>query len=260
MADSMAKRWRGRAAAQKPMQGAAGFFVAFAGIALLATGAVAVFVSDNTTGTAALVAAGLALVVIATFGDRIESLEGAGLKLQLAAASQFAAATEAEAAGDVDKAARLRADGRALLETARSIASEYSTIRATEESGWERTARMDDLVRQASPLAKGASPTAVRQLFDSGDEGSRVVALGMMATDPALADIDAIQDAIRFSKSAFEQFHALRAAEALAHRHPETPGLDAIRAAVEEALASRRLGKDASRRHVAQQFLSRLQP
>ncbi|RBY97968.1 hypothetical protein DQ237_03485 [Blastococcus sp. TF02-8] len=237
--------------------------LAAAGVALLVTGAVAVFVSTNATGTGALIAAGLVLVAIASFGDRIETMEGAGLKIQLqqAAASQLEAATQAEAAGDLQGAQRLRGEAARLLEAARTVATRYETIRASQASSWRRTEELDALVRQESRALSTAfsSPEAVRGLFRAGDDGYRIVALGMMYADPALADPGTVAEAITSSRSAFEQYYALRAAEALAEQKPAPPGTDTLRDAVRSALASEQLRQpDSDRGEVARRVLQLL--
>lgn len=201
----------------------------------MATGAVAVFVSTNTTGTAALIAAGVVLVAIATYGDRIETVEAAGVKVAL---SKLAAADRAEAAGDVATADRLRGEAADLLEEARSLATRYKTIRATKASSWERTAQLEALLRQSHALAATYSPKAVRELFRSGDEGNRIIALGMMTANPDLADAEVVAQAVSNSRTAFEQYHALKAAETLANLRPRAEGMALVREALQQMLSS----------------------
>jgi hypothetical protein len=61
---------------------------AVVGLAALAAGAVAVFATADGTGSAALVAAGVALLALAILGERIESLDTPGVKLKLYQASR----------------------------------------------------------------------------------------------------------------------------------------------------------------------------
>jgi hypothetical protein len=233
------------------------------GASLLVAGAVAVFVSTNATGTAALIAAGVALIAVAAYGDRIESVEAAGMKFQLtqAAASQLAAADKAEAEGNLDQATRLRSEAARLLEAAQSAATSYEQIRATRASSWERTAQLESLVNQQARDLASAFPTpeVVRELFASGKEGNRVLAIVMMHVAPELASSDAIAEAITAPRTAFEQYHALVAAEALANFSPSPVGLDDVRRAVEAALATGRLDAwDSDRGQVARRVLSKL--
>ena len=57
--------------------------VAIAGVGLLVAGGIAVFVTDNGTGSAALVSLGAALLLAAGLWDRLESFEFAGAKMQM---------------------------------------------------------------------------------------------------------------------------------------------------------------------------------
>lgn len=70
------------------------------GAAAFVAGGVAVFVTDNGTGSGALVAAGVALGALALFGDRISSFGVAGAQVNLVQASQeLQAAADRAAAG-----------------------------------------------------------------------------------------------------------------------------------------------------------------
>jgi hypothetical protein len=97
----------------------AGYAGAAVGLATLAAGAVAVFVSNNEAGAAALVAAGTVLTGLVVLGDRLESLEYGGMKLQLLAADKFKAAEAAELIGDPVLAETLREEAQALIDQAR---------------------------------------------------------------------------------------------------------------------------------------------
>ena len=59
-------------------------------------------------------------------------------------------------------------------------------------------------------------PEAVRALFWDGDDGQRVSALGLMQGRIDLADVGAVVEAIADPRSAFEQYHGLKLAMALA--------------------------------------------
>src|SRR5580765_5434009 len=91
--------------------------VAITGLALLAAGCVAVFVTDNGTGSASLVSIGGVLLVAAGVWDRLETFEFGGAKWQLRIVERLSdRAAEAEARGDTAAAATLREEARALLE------------------------------------------------------------------------------------------------------------------------------------------------
>jgi len=183
------------------------------GAGSFAAGILAVFVSENGTGTGVLIAFGGAVVVLALLGNRIESLEFGGTKLRLraAAAERFALAEESEQRGDVAEADRLRAEARALLDTAGPIAADYRSTRGSMRAGPDRTRAMEEVVAQARRLAAEQTFDTVevgRWLREGSDE-ERITALGMMQAKPELRDFDAMLAAIEDSHSAFEQYHAM---------------------------------------------------
>lgn len=120
--------------------------IAVVGALVLAIGAVAVFRTTNGNGSAALVAAGLALIVLAVLTERLQSIEAAGLKLQLSTAMAEAEAEDAEQAaehaddaGKPDEAQRLRSQADALRRTARITGAAYEGLRARQRPGWDHT-------------------------------------------------------------------------------------------------------------------------
>ena len=68
------------------------------GVTAFTTGAVAVFVTENGTGAAALLAIGAGFMVIAVLGDRVQSVELGGVNLTIRdlARETYALAREAE--------------------------------------------------------------------------------------------------------------------------------------------------------------------
>ena len=94
------------------------------------------------------------------------------------------------------------------------MGSRYERLRTTEPSGWDRTSRMEDMLREVRALdtdALGASDVAA--IFSTGSDGNRIVALALVEGNPRLATADVLIDAIVDTRSAFEQYHALLAAE-----------------------------------------------
>ncbi len=89
---------------------------------------------------------------------------------------------------------------------------------APDQSGWDRTREMGRVVRRAGDLARSGRLTAekVQSLWASGHDGRRVMALGAIDARPELASLDIIVSGIVESRSAFEQYHALKAGLALA--------------------------------------------
>jgi hypothetical protein len=184
------------------------------GTVVLGTGATAVFASNNSGGSAALIGAGVALIVVAYLSNRITSLEAGGVKLQLAA-EKLVAADKAEASGDQTAARLLRREAAMLLGAAASTAASFEELKSTEPPSWERTRQLAAVVEpQGEALA--AIPSldveTVSDLFNAGGEGNRVLALIIMQHRPALANLPQVLTAIESAESGFEQFHALKVA------------------------------------------------
>jgi hypothetical protein len=108
------------------------------GVAVFAAGVVAVFVTENGTGTAALLAIGAAFMVIAVLGDRVQSVELGGVNLTIRdlARQTHALAREAERRGDDESAAGLRTVASELEALARS----YRRLRASMRAGHDARA------------------------------------------------------------------------------------------------------------------------
>ncbi len=71
---------------------------------------------------------------------------------------------------------------------------------------------MTEIVAQARALRDSVAATDVVDLFLTGNEGARVVALGLVEAEPTADFFELVLDGISASRSAFEQFHALTAA------------------------------------------------
>jgi hypothetical protein len=227
----------------------------FFGLGVVATGAAAVFQTENGAGSASLVAAGVALVVLGVLLERLESLEAAGVKLQLRKAQREEeaqikqqAANLADQRGDSSKAEVLQLQAEELQREAHLMGAAYEGLRRQMSSGPQRTAEFSRLMTQASRLASVSSPDEVRGIFESGD-GGRVIALRLMAEDSANADAFLVKDAILNSRSAFEQYQALRVARALVRDNPDgqvtADVLQAVRQGVEGGQIRRRTDRHA---------------
>ena len=88
----------------------------------------------------------------------------------------------------------------------------------------------------------------LEQVYDEGSEASRVMALAMMSGYPQAASHDVARRAITDPVSAFEQYHGLVVAHALALREPSSSRTRELRAVVQGALDSGRLGDATSDR------------
>ena len=121
------------------------------GTGSFAAGVLAVFVSDNGTGTGVLLGFGGILIVLALLGNRIDSFEfgGAKLRLRASAAEKLVLAEESDRRGDTAEADRLRAQAQALLDAAGPIADDYRSLRASMRSGPARTRALEEVDRKS---------------------------------------------------------------------------------------------------------------
>ena len=101
--------------------------------------------------------------------------------------------------------------------TLASFSEQYETLRDLFPSGPQRTRRMTAMVNVARSKGVKVNWRALKvgDLLESGSEGERIFAIGLMQANPDLADNELIIDTIDKSASAFEQFHALRVLSAL---------------------------------------------
>lgn len=180
------------------------------GLALVAAGVVAVFVSSTDVGAAALLGFGAALVALGSIGDRLKSLEYKDLKLVLLGEAELA-----EDRGEPEKAELLRraadAIGRQVATTARS----YKSIRTGMPPGTERTALMSAIIEEAGKEAHTLNPEdddLVLSLLWTGSEGARVWALGVLQERPEFATTRAILEAVQRPDQMFDQCQALELA------------------------------------------------
>jgi hypothetical protein len=96
-------------------------------------------------------------------------------------------------------------------------ARDYERVRADMPAGSDRTFRMGVLMSEVRSIAGiiGVTEDMVASLFEAGQEGDRVVALTLIEAKPLPGCLPIVLDGISNSRSAFEQFQALRAAEEL---------------------------------------------
>lgn len=131
-------------------------------------------------------------------------------------------ATEAETAGAERRAAQrvreelqdefasVAAPRTSVFEALQEAARRYERLREELPAGPDRTFEMTRLLAEVRPFAEVASPEEVVGLFETGTEGGRVVTLALIDADPDSSYFVYALDGISNSRSAFEQFHALR--------------------------------------------------
>ncbi|GAA4735659.1 hypothetical protein GCM10023350_19390 [Nocardioides endophyticus] len=188
-------------------------------VLLFGAGAVTAFVTDNGVGSAALTTAGLAALLLAAIGNHIESFEAAGVKLGVRrfVVAQEALAQEADRTGRKAEAAQLRRQTSEVLDLVRSVSRSYDDLRSTMPAGWERTQRFEEIVREAK-AAPALTADVLDEQFSRGTEGDRIFVLGNLQGHPEIVDVSIIDRALTSPRSAFEQYHALMALEAVVDR------------------------------------------
>jgi hypothetical protein len=236
--------------------------VAVVGIAALAAGGAATFVSSNGAGSAGLVASGAALLLFVLLGEKIEWLRVGNVELHLreAALGLTRQAARLEAQGDTAAAEQLREEARRLLTRVSPAARAYEELRRARPQGAERVIGLSEIVSDARQYSRAEHPSAdvVREIFSSAGDGERVYALALMREDPDAGNLESILDAICHSRSAFEQGQALAAALQM------TPllgpaGKAQLGQAVRQQLApGGHVARSTDRRRLAEQLLSLL--
>jgi hypothetical protein len=139
--------------------------------------------------------------------------------------------------------ATLPIDIRQARQEIMSYARDYEDLRRTLPPGGDRTFRMETVWAKARALAHQAryTPSEIRSLFEEGSEGERLVSLALLEAVPDAANFDLVLEAISKSRSGFEQYRALLAAEAM------LPLLNATqKQQLKQALLSQRNGKPRS--------------
>jgi hypothetical protein len=96
-----------------------------------------------------------------------------------------------------------------------NYAREYERIRHDMPSGSARTIRLSALVSRIMALAEQAKlkPEELKEKFESGKEGDRIVALAISRVLPDPRNFEMVAEGIDKSKSPFDQYQALRAVE-----------------------------------------------
>lgn len=100
------------------------------------------------------------------------------------------------------------------LEEMTLLGKEYETLREKMPSGGRRTHLMTSLISRAQQLVgpTGAGQVA-QQLFNQKSAGGRIIGISLARKDPQRGHIEMVLDGIGQSRSAFEQYHALKLAE-----------------------------------------------
>lgn len=99
-----------------------------------------------------------------------------------------------------------------------SIAQAYASLRAREDPGFERTLAMEQIIswaRRSAGFPTFRDPGDLIDHFRNGEVGERVEILGWMQGNKSLRRFEVVLEGIIDSRSAFEQYHALRLADVM---------------------------------------------
>jgi hypothetical protein len=142
-------------------------------------------------------------------------------------------------------------------------ANDYEAIRAEMPPGSERTFRMGSLMSEVRAVAGFVEVTerSVTHRYESGRDGDRVVALTLLEAHPLSDCLDVVLDGIANSRSAFEQFQALRAAEELLPElsEPDQHRLGEVLAEEYADHKGKGLREDPSREYPIRQMLAQIE-
>ena len=209
-------RWQGRL---RWVAAALGVGLLFAGVAVL-------FMTDHSARSAFLLTLGVALVLVALLGDRIqpEGFEVLGAKVRV----REVVKSRLELA---ESPGRRPADGGAVLhrqaivlQKLASLYGLYEHIRRVEPPGPRRTDDLDELAAAMRATGEEAEfdPAEVVGWFHNGTDALRVIALNLMLVNEDYRDFVAVLETVDTPHSLFEQFYGLKLAEAM------LPGLDSL--------------------------------
>jgi hypothetical protein len=225
------------------------------GLALAVLGVVLLFSTDNGTGALFVVGLGAACLLFALYARRARVQSFGVLGAQIAVRDVVGERLEIARTPGAD-ASEARAQAHAL----RNYADLYEYVRRTQPPGPKRTAALDRLAARVQRDARDMAfdPAEVATWFHDGDDPLRIVALNVMIARPDCRDFLAALKGIESSRSAFEQYYALRLASVMLDGLDRVER-DALRDTVSTALQSRRVQDDPSRERRATSILTRLQ-
>jgi isoamylase len=142
----------------------------------------------------------------------------------------------------------------------KALAAQYEHIRSKSFSSAQRTLEMNRLVARIRAFAERATYTQfeIQRIFDTGTEGNRIVSLAIASMKPDALSLNSILEAIRNSRSAFEQYHALLASRELLPNLNSDQKKELALLLNDEIGTASYIKKDASRRIISMIILNRL--
>ena len=224
------------------------WILGIAGLILLGAGAVRAVAGGGQSGIVILVIAGAVLVLSPFVIDRLESVSAGTATIELRFTQKVAGLGAPKAATVLQ-----RTGLSALAESYAFVHQELPDSRYHDA----RVFLQDVLVERSAAIAQAERLDAreVRTLFREGSVVMRVLAIGLMTGDPALADGATVASAIAEFRSKNEQYHALRLA---VRCWPLLTGTDrqAIHLAVDQAISAGLIRPGSDRRPLADEVRS----
>jgi formylglycine-generating enzyme required for sulfatase activity len=136
------------------------------------------------------------------------------------------------------------------------LGKEYERIRSRMKSGDSRTILMTALVNRAQQLAPTRGVGQIGdQLFNEGSDGARIAGLALARKEPQRGHVEIVLEGIGRSRSAFEQFHALRLCESI-YSQLDATARDRVQAVIKSQLNVTITPADSSRWTLAHQILT----
>lgn len=156
------------------------------GVVVLVSGVVAAFLNRDGVATAALLAAGFALLFVGYLGRYITRIKFRDFEAELE---------------------RVRRKAAETLSTLHEVARSYDSVRAGLRPGGERDSAMERQLREAELYARSHAmePSEIDELFGTNEKGKRISVLGAMKGDPNLRNFEIVLQAIDNPHSGFDQ-------------------------------------------------------
>jgi hypothetical protein len=217
------------------------------GIAALGGGVFLLFTTEHEARSAFLLTLGLALVLVARLGGRVQlegfEILGANVRVREVVKSRLELARSAERVGGQHASAPRRQ--ALVLRKLFGLYGLYEHTRRVEPPGPRRTRALDELGARMQEAGNEADFDRAEVIgwFHDGTDALRVIALNLMLANREYRDFLAVLETVDAPHSLFEQFYGLRLAAAML---PELDPLERrlLRDAIARARGKRRFRRD----------------
>jgi hypothetical protein len=219
------------------------------------------FSTDHDARSAFLLTLGVALVLIARLGGRVQlegfEILGAKIRVRDVVKSRLAVAASGEGTG---AQAGTKPYHQALaLQKLGGLYGLYEHTRRMEPPGPRRTVALDQLATRMQQAGGDADFDRAEVIgwFHDGTDALRVIALNLMLADEDYRDFLAVLESVDTPHSLFEQFYGLKLAEAMLPKlYPLERRL--LSDAIARARRKRRFRRDRPLMRLSNRILKRL--